>query len=78
MIPMKKKGVSLMVAYVLLVVIAISLSALVYIFLKSYLPTDKVECPSDLSLIIEGARCIDNKNNLTINISNKGFSKRVK
>ncbi len=52
-----KKGVSEMVGYVLLIVIAVSLSVLVYAFLKIYIPPEKASCPADVSLSIEEFRC---------------------
>ena len=43
-----KRGVSIMIGYVLLVVIAIGLSIAVYAYLKNYLPREKAECPQDI------------------------------
>ncbi len=60
-----------MVSYVLLVVIAISLSVAVFAFLKLYVPSDREKCPDDVNVIIEGAICLQGKLNLTI--SNRGL-----
>jgi hypothetical protein len=69
-----KRGISLMVSYVLLVVIAISLAAIVYPYLKSIgVPIDKAECPADLSLSIETASCNRTNNLLTITMLNRGL-----
>ncbi|MBI2452510.1 hypothetical protein HYV50_05575 [Candidatus Pacearchaeota archaeon] len=66
-----KKGVSLIVSYVLLVIITVSLGAIVYSYLKTQLPGEKAECPSDINLIIEEASCSGNKLNVTF--SNRGL-----
>jgi len=66
-----KKADSQMVSYVLLVVIAISLSVAVFAFLKLYVPSDREKCPDDVNVIIEGAICFQGKLNLTI--SNRGL-----
>src|SRR3989344_8761483 len=66
-----KKADSQMVSYVLLVVIAISLSAAVFAFLKLYVPSDREKCPDDVSVIIEEVICSQGKLNLAI--SNRGL-----
>ena len=72
-----KKGVSEMVSYVMLIIIAVSLSILVFSYLKFYTPKDKLECPSDVSLTIQNYVCqagtSTNKSNLTITLLNKGL-----
>jgi len=68
---MKKKGVSVIVGYVLLVVIAMSISLLVYSWLKGLLPGKPKECPDSVALIIENYAC-DNKE-LYLVLRNKGF-----
>ncbi len=52
-----KKGVSLMIGYVLLVVIAVGLGTLVFTYLKIYLPNDKPVCPSNVAVSIEQSSC---------------------
>jgi len=46
-----------MIGYVILIVIAVSLSIAVYAFLKLYLPKDVPKCPDDISVSIEYAVC---------------------
>ncbi len=46
-----------MVGYVLLVVIAISLSALIYTFLKLYVPKEKPECKDGITIAIQNVEC---------------------
>ncbi len=66
-----KKGVSIMLGYVLLIVLAISLSIAVYAYLKYYLPSDRVVCQDDVILSIESASCTGN--NVTVTIKNRGL-----
>lgn len=54
---MNKRAVSIMVGYVMLVVIAVGLSAAVYTYLKLFVPKEKPECTNDISLIIQDASC---------------------
>ncbi len=68
-----KKGLSEIIAYVLLVVIAISLSVLVYNWMKGQLPGQVEKCPKDVSIIIDDYSCDINKKNITLNLKNKGL-----
>lgn len=66
-----KKGVSIIIGYVLLIVIAISLSLLVYAWLKSYLPGQIEKCPDDTALSLENYFC--NKDGITLSLKNSGL-----
>ena len=68
-----KKAISEIVSYVLLIVIAIGISAMVFAFLRVYIPKAQPACPSDVSLIVQSYDCAGNNLNLTI--SNKGLWK---
>ena len=68
-----KRGVSLMVGYALLIVIAIGLAAVVYPFLKARLPEERVECPADLSISIEEASCNRADWSVTVRMLNRGL-----
>ena len=57
-----KKGVSIMVGYVLLVVIAVVMSVVVYAWLKTYTPADVKSCPEEVSLFVSSIECIDADN----------------
>jgi hypothetical protein len=63
-----KKGVSLMISYALLIVITIALGALVYAYLKFYLPSDKTECPEDMSLRALNIVCISDGQHATLSM----------
>ena len=67
----RKRGVSLMIGYVLLVVVAITLSVLTFAFLKLYLPKDEPKCYEDVVLSIDEATCQDGK--LQVTLTNRGL-----
>lgn len=52
-----KKGVSEIVSYVLLIVIAIGLSVAVAAYLRVQVPKDKTSCSTDFSLLLEKIDC---------------------
>ena len=60
-----------MVSYVLLIVIAVGLSAFVFSYLKVYVPKEKPECPDDIHLIVQEYSC--SQNSLTLTLANKGL-----
>jgi hypothetical protein len=66
-----KKGVSIMIGYVLLIVIAISLSALVYAYLMLYLPSTRAQCPEGVNLIISEPIC--SGGSVMMTIENRGL-----
>jgi hypothetical protein len=72
-----KKAVSEMVGYVLLVIIAVSISSIVFVYLRYYVPNDSVpNCPNDINLIVEKVTCeITSSGSPQINLTlvNKGL-----
>ncbi len=66
-----KRGVSEVIGYVILIVIAISLSVGVYAFLRQQVPQNQPMCPEDVSLSIETVKCSGNVLNVTL--SNRGL-----
>jgi hypothetical protein len=70
---MNKKAISEIVGYTILIVIAVSLSILVYSFLRLYIPKSQVTCEEDVKLIIQGYTCEGGRLNLTL--TNKGLFK---
>ena len=67
-----KKGVSMVIGYILLISIAIIMSVLVYQWLKTYVPTDSVECPDGTSIFIKEINydCVNSE--LSLVIKNNG------
>lgn len=68
-----KKGLSEIVGYVILVVIAVSLAVLVYNWLKLQLPQEKPQCSENLGLIIKEMKCNAETDTINLTLSNKGF-----
>ncbi len=66
-----KKGVSLMVGYVLLIVIALALATMVFAYLKIYLPKDEPECYKEISISIDSVVCSEGK--IKVNVTNRGL-----
>ena len=70
-----KKGLSNLIAYVLLIGISLSLSIMVYGWLKFYVGgSELVECPSNVNIIIDSYTCSSGDDgNLTVTVKNKGL-----
>jgi hypothetical protein len=66
-----KKGVSVLIGYVLLITFVIFLGAMVYTWMKSYVPQEDLECPEDVSLFIKDYICTGNELNLTLKNNGK-------
>ena len=72
----RKKALSEMVAYVILITIGLSLSSLVYIWLKNYVvEIPQKTCPEGTTLIIKDYACNKTGNTVLLNltIKNKGL-----
>jgi hypothetical protein len=72
-----KKALSEIVAYVILITIALSLSVMVYMWLQGYVPFQGSEkdCPDGMALIIKDYSCSKSPQsfNLNLTIQNKGL-----
>ena len=66
-----KRGMSEIIGYVLLVVIGLSLSVLVYGWLKGYIIKPGVSCDEGVSISIRDYACLSN-NNINITFENNG------
>tara|TARA_Y100000310_G_C20368684_1_gene662475 strand:- start:242 stop:751 length:510 start_codon:yes stop_codon:yes gene_type:complete len=73
-----KKGVSLLISYVLLITIAVALSVLVYNWLRFYVQDAEVEkCKEGISIVIQDYECLLSdpglgEGSLNITVKNKG------
>lgn len=65
------RGESVILGYVLLIVLAIGMSAAVYAYLTFYLPKDQPHCPESVSLTISNLNC--SKSQLTLTLTNRGL-----
>lgn len=70
--PKSKKGVSVLIGYVLLVVFAIVLSVVVYAWLKTYVPGDTLSCPDSISVFIKEASFNETTSILKLILINNG------
>ncbi len=65
-----KKAVSIMIGYVILIGIAITIGAVTYSWLQTYVPQEKTECPDRISIYISELNCYevggDTRMNLTL------------
>lgn len=70
-----KKGVSLVISYVLLITIAVSLSILVYNWLRFYIePGEVKECKQGISVVIQDYEClVADGGSLNLTLKNKGL-----
>ncbi|MEK6927815.1 MAG: hypothetical protein AABX11_05270 [Nanoarchaeota archaeon] len=68
-----KKALSEMISYVLLIIVALALSAIVYNYLVSLTPKEKAECPSDIALYIKEVDCNSTTDTINITYSNTGL-----
>ena len=68
-----KKGLSEIIAYTLLILIAVSMAGFVYIWLQIQLPKDKMECPDGVSIAINSYSCRDSDGVINITFENKGL-----
>ncbi|MFH1151556.1 MAG: fibrinogen-like YCDxxxxGGGW domain-containing protein [Nanoarchaeota archaeon] len=66
-----KKGLSIMIGYVLLITGVIVMSTIVYQGLKTYVPKEVLDCPDGTSIFIKEINCIDNAGNFTLDLTLK-------
>lgn len=68
-----KRGISEMIGYALLIAAALTLSLLVYAWLKSYTPGEVESCPDDVALVIADVICNPVTNIMNLTLQNKGL-----
>ena len=72
MVIKNKKGISVMIGYIFLITITIIISTIVYQQLRTYVPTEAIECPEGVSVFLkEVSYDCDNKE-LNITLKNNG------
>ena len=67
-----RSGISTTIEYVLFISLAITISLIVYVWLKSYIPKDALECSDGVSILLQNYdyNCVANR--LTLNLKNNG------
>jgi hypothetical protein len=71
--PKKKKAVSAIVGYVLLVTLGIVMAGIVYGYLKTYVPKDALQCPDGTSLFLKDYQCANGSLNVTLKNNGRFF-----
>ncbi|MBA7678297.1 hypothetical protein ES703_86570 [subsurface metagenome] len=69
--PKNRKGVSIIIGYVLLVTFAIIIGGVIYQWLKGYVPTDFLECPDGVSIFINEVSCTNITGGLELDLTIK-------
>jgi len=64
--PNSKKAISIMIGYVLLITFAIIISAIVYQWIKTYVPREALDCPDGVSIFVDEITCQAGILNLTL------------
>lgn len=68
----KKRGVSAVIGYILLITFAVIISTLLYQWLRSYVPRESLECPNGVSLFLKDYIYDCTKENIHITLKNNG------
>jgi hypothetical protein len=68
-----RRGISIVVGYVLLIAISIVMSIIVYQWLKTYVPRDSIKCSEGTSVFIKEIRydCVNSDLNITLKNNGK-------
>jgi hypothetical protein len=67
-----KKGVTVVVGYVLLITFSVVLGLITYKLLKTYVPKPEISCPDGTSILIESYSYDCNSKKLVLNMVNNG------
>ncbi|MEX0921118.1 MAG: hypothetical protein WDZ62_02545 [Candidatus Pacearchaeota archaeon] len=67
-----KKGISPMIAYILLVVFAIIIGAIVFQWLETFVPAENLQCPEGTSILISEATLNSSNSELKVRLRNNG------
>jgi len=74
MLKLDKRGISIIIGYIILVSMAVGLSVLVYNWVVHYVPSgDVIECPEGTSLSIVDVKCDMVSHTLNFSVKNTGL-----
>ena len=64
-----------MIGYVLLITFAVIMGAIIYQWMKTYVPKDSLDCPDDVSVFIKDIACEGSAGNfqLSLTLKNSGM-----
>lgn len=66
-----RKGVSVMIGYVLLITLAVVMGGIIYQWMKTYVPSESLECPDGVSIMIKEVTCTLDGSDLRLNLTLK-------
>lgn len=61
-----KRGISVMIGYILLITFAVAIAAIVYQWLNSYVPQEDLDCPDGASIYVSNVEKSNKNINLTL------------
>lgn len=64
-----KKGVSIMIGYVLLISLAVVMGGIIYSWARTQIPQDEIGCDDGISLFIKKATCSSNVTHHSLNLT---------
>lgn len=67
-----KKGISVIIGYVLLVGLAVVLGGIMYAWMKTYVPADSLDCPDGTSITLKSYSYACGTNGINITLHNNG------
>jgi len=75
-ISLNKKGISIMIGYIILITGAVVMSAIVYQWMKTYVPKESIDCPDGVSVFIVNSTCTQDQSDdyydLDLTLKNNG------
>lgn len=66
-----KRAISIMIGYILLITGAVVMGAIVFQWMKTYVPKDAIDCPDGVSLFISQSDCTEFTNNYQLRLTTK-------
>jgi|TARA_Y100000310_G_scaffold344913_1_gene460477 hypothetical protein len=67
-----KRGISIMIGYVLLITVTMVISGIVYQWVKTYVPAEKADCPDGVSVFLKETVYDCTNKELTLTLKNNG------
>lgn len=67
-----KKGISVLIGYIFLISVTVIISTIVFQQLKTYIPTEKLECPEGVSIFLKDVTYDCDNKELSLTLKNNG------
>jgi len=72
LLQMNKKGISIMVGYILLISLAVIMGGVMYAWMKSYVPSEEIACPDGVAMVVENYNYTCATGILNLSLKNNG------